>query len=262
MLGAMIGDIVGSRFEWSNIKTKDFEFFADNCFFTDDTVMTAAVAKAILDCDDGFQNIEKYAEKEMRYYGKRYPDSGYGGRFQNWLTCSDPKPYFSFGNGAAMRISPTAYLYNSMEDSEALSDRITGVTHNHPEGLKGARAVTDAIFMARKGFSKNEIRNRIEESYYSLDFMIDDIRSCYMFDVTCQGSVPQAIKAFLESVDFEDSIRIAISIGGDSDTIAAITGSISEAFYTIPENIKKKAESYLDKEILSIVNSFYVKYMK
>ena len=237
MFGAIVGDIVGSVYEWNNIKTKDFPLFRDDCHFTDDTVMTCAVAEGIMNGGSADNFIDA-----MKKYGRMYPDAGYGGRFYNWLFSDDRKPYNSYGNGSAMRVSPCAWMMNCgfcartglwPSNGREGAQRSAEVTHNHPEGIKGALAVTDAIFMCR---------------YYFGGFYGD-----YRFDVSCQGSVPQAITAFLESTDFEDAIRNAISIGGDSDTIAAITGSIAEAAYGIPDWIKQKAYSYLDEPLKDVL---------
>ena len=260
MLGAIIGDVVGSRFEWDNIKSKEFTFFESVCRPTDDSVMTLAVAKAILACDGDYSSLSDQVVQCMQELGRRYPRAGYGGNFRKWLRSPDPKPYHSFGNGSAMRVSPCAYAASTMEDAIALAKAVTEMTHNHPEGIKGAVATTAAIFMALHGSSKEEIRAVIERDYYKLDFTLDQIRPVYTFDVTCQGSVPQAIEAFLESADFEDAIRNAISIGGDSDTIAAITGSIAEAYYGIPESIRGQAVQYLDKVQIDILDRFEEKY--
>ena len=188
----------------------------------------------------------------MQGIGRHYPNCGYGGRFFDWLFSSDPHAYNSYGNGAAMRISSVAFTARTEVGAIKLSQAVTGVTHNHPEGLLGAEATTVAIFMARQGSTKEEIRNRIISDYYPLNFTIDGIRDSYKFDVSCQGTVPQAIQAFLESDSFEDAIRTAISVGGDSDTLAAITGAIAEAHYAIAEPLEKKALAFLDAELLKI----------
>ena len=260
MFGAIIGDVAGSRFEWNNIKSKIFSFFDPVCRPTDDSIMTLAIAKAILAYDGDFSNLSDQAVQCMQELGRRYPDVGYGGRFRQWLSQAQPKPYNSFGNGSAMRVSPCVYVASTIEDAKALSKTVTEVTHNHPEGIKGAEATTVSIFMALHGSSKEEIREVIEKDYYKLDFTLDQIRPTYTFDVTCQGSVPQAIEAFLESTDFEDAIRNAISIGGDSDTLAAIAGSIAEAYYGIPESIRSQAIQYLDSVQIDILNRFEVDY--
>lgn len=194
--------------------------------------------------------------KYMQEIGRKYPDCGFGGMFKEWVFSTNPQPYNSFGNGAAMRISPVGFVARSEEEVCKLSKAITGVTHNHEEGLKGAEATALAIFMARSGCTKNVIRDKITMNYYSLDFTLEEIRDTYEFDVTCQGSVPQAIVAFLESTSFEDGIRNAISIGGDSDTIGAITGAIAEAYYGVPQELKEKALTYLDEEMLAIYNEW------
>jgi len=266
MIGAIIGDIVGSRFEFNNHRSKEFELFADDCEATDDSIMTLAVAKAIMETDkekvssapgcehdsDYYTLLSKMTVKYMQEIGRQYPHCGFGGSFARWVINDDPKPYNSYGNGAAMRISPAGYAARTEEEAIGLSESITRVTHNHPEGIKGAEATAVAIFMARRGSTRKEIRDKIDSSYYPIDFTTDEIRDTYAFNETCQDTVPQAIAAFLESTSFEDAIRIAISIGGDSDTVAAITGSIAEAYYGVPEDIKNKAMEYLDDELRPI----------
>lgn len=269
MLGAIIGDIVGSRFESNNYRNKDFEFFHKDCEVTDDSIMTLAIAKAIMETEkmikpaiNGFNNEEYYSVLEemaityMQKLGRKYPNSGYGLMFGQWILNNQPKPYNSFGNGAAMRISPVGIIARTTYEAKLLSEAVTGVTHNHEEGLKGAEAVAIAIYMARKGYTKEEIREEIERNYYPLNFTINEIRDTYQFNETCQGTVPHAIQAFLESTSFEDAIRMAISLGGDSDTIAAIAGSIAESYYGVPETLKEKALSYLDDELLSIYHEW------
>ena len=281
MLGAIIGDIVGSVYEFDNIKTKDFDLFKPDCRFTDDTVMTCAVADAIMN-----GGSEKDFILSMKKYGRMYPHAGYGGRFRVWLRSMDTEPYNSFGNGSAMRVSPCAWVMDcgfcartGMWPNRDLARLSASVTHNHPEGIKGALAVCDAIFMARFYFGgwnieysnpidsdpdecKRRIKEHIENEYgYDLSMSLDEIRKNYEFDETCQGSVPQAIVAFLESTNFEDAIRNAISIGGDSDTIAAITGSIAEAAYGISEDMKEMALSYLDEPLKDVLRR-WKKYMR
>ena len=252
MLGAIIGDIVGSRFEFNNHRSKDFEFFAKGCFATDDSVMTLAIAKAIMACEGNWGQLGDQAVENMRAIGRHYPDCGFGGMFQRWIFSDDPRPYNSFGNGAAMRVSPCGFIATSEEEAKQLSLKVTEVTHNHPEGIKGAEATTIAIWMAKNGATKDKIRARISRDYYDIDFTLDGIRDSYQFNETCQETVPQAIVAFLESVSFEDAVRNAISIGGDSDTLAAITGAIAEAHYGIAEPLEKKALTFLDAELLKI----------
>ena len=276
MLGAIVGDIVGSVYEWHNIKTKEFPLFRDDCFFTDDTVMTCAVAEAVMNGGTKDDFIDA-----MKKYCRMYPNADYGGHFGAWLLSDDRKPYNSFGNGSAMRISPCAWVMNCgfcartglwPTQGRAMAKLSAEVTHNHPEGVKGAMATADAIFMCRfyfggycKDYStpidddpdecKRRIKSHIERTYgYDLSSKtLDEIRPAYSFNETCQETVPQAILAFLESTDFEDAIRNAISLGGDSDTLAAITGSIAEAAYGIPDSIKGKAYSYLDEPLRDVL---------
>lgn len=272
MLGAIIGDIVGSRFEFNTQKNKDFELFTEGCFPTDDSIITLAVAKAIMETEksiepsisadaangDYHRRLGKLTVKYMQEIGRQYPDCGYGRMFARWVFSDNPEPYNSFGNGAAMRISPAGFAARTEAEAASLSRTITSVTHNHEEGIKGAEATVVAIYMARRGFSRSEIRERIAKDYYPLDFTIDEIRPTYRFDETCQGTVPQAIVAFLESKSFEDAIRTAISLGGDSDTIAAITGAIAEAYYGVPDDIREKALSYLADEPRAIYDEWEV----
>ena len=260
MLGAIIGDIVGSRFEWHNIKSKEFEFLTYKCSPTDDSIMTLALAQAILVSKPDYSDLSQNAVECMQRVGRNYPDCGYGGKFRRWMFSSNPQPYNSFGNGAAMRVSPAGFAATSLEEAKVLARKVTEVTHNHPEGLKGAEATAVAIYMARTGSSILEIRDYIDRNYYPMNFTLDGIRKDYRFDVTCQGSVPQALMAFFESTGFEDAIRNAISIGGDSDTIAAICGGIAEAYYGIPSDIRKHALTFLDKRLLQILVVFENKY--
>ncbi len=280
MLGAIAGDIVGSVYEWHNIKTKDFPLFRDDCFFTDDTVMTCAVAEAVM---NGGQKRDFI--NAMKKYGRMYPNAGYGGKFGTWLMSDGNEPYNSFGNGSAMRVSPCAWVMNCgftartgmwPSNGRALAKLSAEVTHNHPEGVKGAMAVADAIFMCRYYFGgyygdfqtpldddpaecKRLIKKHIENEYgYDLSKTLDEIRPTYQFNETCQETVPQAIIAFLESSGFEDAIRNAVSIGGDSDTLAAITGSIAEAAYGIPDWIKDKVFSYLDEPLKAVLSRWRI----
>ncbi len=261
MLGAIIGDIAGSRYEWNNIKTKDFELLNSiECFFTDDTVMTLAIAKSLLECDGNYNNLSAIAIKNMVEIGRKYPDCGFGGNFYKWIMTDDHSPYNSFGNGAAMRVSACCIVGKNIDEVKELSRKVTEISHNHPEGIKGAEAVACAIFMAINGKNMFEIRDFIQNNYYDLNFKLDDIRNNYTFDVSCQGTVPQAFEAFFESTSFEDAIRNAISIGGDSDTIAAITGSIAGVYFGIPTELRKKALTFLNEELLKILLDFENKY--
>ena len=247
MIGAIVGDIVGSKYEWVYFKSKDFEFWdPDKCSFTDDSVMTIAVAMALADWKKNGGDLPTHVVRRIRELGRRYPHAGYGGRFDRWLFSADARPYNSYGNGAAMRVSACGWAANSIEEAVALSDAVTAVTHNHPEGLKGAAATAACVYLARTGTPKDEIRRHVEENYYKIDFTIDEIRPTYEFDPSCQGTVPQALAAFFESVSFEDAIRNAISIGGDSDTIAAIAGGVAGAYYGVPDDIRDMAMNYLD----------------
>lgn len=252
MIGAIIGDIVGAPYEFANKRSKNFNLFENYCMFTDDTVMTLAVAQALAMPHTNIDELSQNTVKCMQALGEKYPHCGYGFKFSQWLTAKNPQPYNSFGNGAAMRVSPVGWVANSVEEANALSAAVTKITHNHPEGLKGAEAVAVAIVLARQGKSKEEIRRYITENYYTIDFTLDEIRSTYQFNETCQGSVPQAFEAFFESVDFEDCIRNAVSIGGDSDTIAAIAGSIAEAYYGVPKWMEQTAMLYLPDELKKI----------
>ncbi len=248
MIGAIIGDIVGSRFEFDNYRVKDFNLFTNECFPTDDSIMTVAIGKAILECNGNFADLSKRAVSCMQELGRPYPNCGFGGSFYEWIYSDNPNPYNSFGNGAAMRISAVGFVARNMDEIKNLSYAVTSVSHNHPEGLKGAESVAAAIFLARQSKTKEEIRKYIENNYYKIDFTLNEIRDSYEFNETCQNTVPQALEAFFESQDFEDALRNAISIGGDSDTLAAITGSIAEAYFGVPYAIRKKAESYLDNK--------------
>ena len=248
MLGAIFGDVVGSRFEWYNIKTKDFELLINECGPTDDSVMTCAVAECLLDGSDPVAVMQRW--------GRQYPGYGYGSNFAAWIDSAHPTPYNSWGNGSGMRTSAVGWLFDSLEETLAQAERISAVTHNHPEGIKGAQAVSAAIYLARTGSTKEQIAHYLRQNYYPLDFTLDEIRPHYFFDVSCQGSVPQALMAFLESESFEDTIRNAVSIGGDSDTIAAMTGAVAEAYYGIPEHLVEAILPFLDDQMLEVVRRF------
>lgn len=254
MLGAIVGDIIGSVYEWNNIKTKQFRLFRSESRFTDDTVLTVAITDAILNQGD-------YTDT-LKHYHQRFPGAGYGGTFNAWAGSSNREPYNSWGNGSAMRVSPVSYAFDNLEQVLQEAKRSAAVTHNHPEGIKGAQATAAAVFLARTGQSKPEIKTYIESTFaYDLSQTLDAIRPSYQFDVSCQGSVPQAITAFLESMDFEDAIRNAISLGGDSDTIACIAGSIAEAFYGgVPEAIAQETIIRLDQRLMDVVEAFATRY--
>ncbi|MBN1363325.1 MAG: ADP-ribosylglycohydrolase family protein [Syntrophaceae bacterium] len=254
MIGAVAGDIIGSVYEWHHIKTKDFVLFSEESHFTDDSVLTIALADSIL-------TGTPYADNLRTFY-RWYPDRGFGGYFRCWAQNTESGPYNSWGNGAAMRISPVGYAYNDLDAVLDKSKEFTEITHNHPEGIKGAQATAAAIFMARTEKSKSAIMKFIEkEFHYDLSKNVDEIRPTYKFDESCQGTVPQALRAFIDSTDFEDAIRTAVSLGGDSDTLACITGGVAQAFYgKVPKAIQKKVYSILDDRLGEITRKFMEKY--
>lgn len=260
MWGAIIGDIVGSVYEFNNIRTKEFELFKPECFFTDDTVMTVAVAKALLDSKENDYLFSQGVIDEMKYFGRKYPDAGYGGRFRVWLSQYEPVAYNSYGNGSAMRVSACGFAAKTLRDAVKFAYNSAYCTHNHFEGIKGACSTAAAIYLARNGKSIEDIKDYIRRYYYDIDFTLDEIRDSYSFNETCQQTVPQAFEAFFESKDFEDAIRNAISIGGDSDTLAAITGAVAQAYYGIPDDLVAKASTYLDGFLLETVDRFYEEY--
>ena len=260
MYGAILGDIIGSPFEFDRgDKTKDFKLFSRRSHFTDDSVMTLAVCEALLKVgqDATVKEIEDAAITSMQSWGRRYPHAGYGGYFRRWLTACHPEPYNSFGNGSAMRVSAAGWLYDSLEKTRVVAKATANVTHNHPEGIKGAEATASAIFMARNGSSKEEIKKYIEnEFHYDLNRTLDEIRPSFHMDETCQKTVPEAIIAFLEAKDFEDAIRNAVSLGGDTDTLGAITGSIAEAYYGIPEWLMTECRKRINKDMRVVLDDF------
>ena len=262
MYGAIIGDIVGSIYEFDNIRTKEFPLFSHNCYFTDDTVMSVAVAAALMYGDTSdLEFFKQGLVALMHQIGNQYARCGYGDKFGIWITAKMKDPYNSYGNGSAMRVSPVIWCANSLQQAEQLAKATAEVTHNHPEGIKGAVVTAGAGWLARNGATKEEIAAYISQSY-DINFTLDEIRPTYQFNETCQGSVPQAMVAFLESDSFEDAIRNAISIGGDSDTIAAITGGVAEAFYGIDDKLKSQAKSYLDEFLTSMVEGFEETFIK
>jgi len=255
MIGAICGDILGSHYEAFGVKTKDVDLFKYGTF-TDDTVMSVAVSQALL--------LNTSYKEEMIKLGRFYPLAGYGGMFYRWLHEEESTPYGSYGNGSAMRVSPIAWMIDSEEKVLEEARKCAEVSHNHPEGIKGAQASALAVYMANKGASKDEIRARIEEAFnYNLDRKLDDIQPGYKFDVTCQGSVPEAIICFLDSCDYEDTIRNVISLGGDADTQGAVAGSIAEAYYKhIPEEILNHCYDKLNLHLLRLISEFTEKYNK
>lgn len=256
IVGAIIGDIVGSVYEFDNYRSKDFVLFkgyhGQECFATDDSIMTLAICEALMESEDDGSDLPKKAVECMKRIGHPYPDCGYGGRFLQWMYSNNSKPYYSFGNGSAMRVSPVAYFARSLAHAEELAEKTAAVTHNHPEGIKGAKVTAGLVYLALSHVSKSELRSYAEKSY-DIDFTLDEIRPTYKFNETCMETVPQAIVAFLESNSFEDTIRNAISIGGDSDTIAAITGGIAGAYYGVPASLHDKAITYLDERLSAIL---------
>lgn len=272
MYGAMIGDIVGSKYEFDNIKTKDFPLFSPDCDYTDDSIMTVAVAKAILLRREAQVRGEARPLREilittMQDFGRRYPSpkGSYGSHFALWLQAAQPAPYQSYGNGAAMRVSPCGLAAVTLEEALTLARGSAGVSHDHPEGIRGAEAVAAAVFLAKTGASKPEIRRYLSEHYYNLDFTPDDIRPGYTFDASCQGSVPPAVVCFLDSDSFEDAIRNVVSLGGDCDTTGAITGSIAWTWYAAQaggapdpamQAIRAQACSYLPAEFTELADAF------
>ena len=260
MYGAILGDIVGSPYEFdhNNYKAKNFPLFSRRSEFTDDTVMTLAVAKALMNtCGQDDAVIKAALVREMQRLGRAYPDRGYGARFDSWLHAEDPQPYNSYGNGSAMRVSPAAWLAENMTEALHLARLTAEVTHDHPEGIKGAQATAAAIFLARTGHSKVDIKAQVEHEFgYNLSRTCDEIRPVYRHVESCQETVPQAIIAFLESAGFEDALRTAVSLGGDSDTLAAITGSIAEAFYGVSEELKQECRQRLTPELAGILQKW------
>ena len=253
IIGAIAGDIIGSVYEFRPIKTKEFSLFNKKSSFTDDTIMTLAVAKWLLEDKDSKEELVK----QLQNFGRRYPKGGYGRMFNNWLRTKNPEPYNSWGNGSAMRVSPVAWVGDSLEEVQKLARISAEVTHNHPEGIKGALATADAIYLARLGSSKEEIRDHIEIRYdYDLSRTVDDIRPYYKFDVSCKGSVPESIICFLEAKDYEDTIRNCISLGGDADTMAAIAGGIAEAYYGLNAELRKECRKRVEQDMLVVLDKF------
>lgn len=261
MLGAIIGDIVGSRFKWNNTRSKKFDFLTYKCFLTDNSIMSLAIAQAIIVSKKDYSDLSKNAVKCMQSLGRNYPNYGYSSDFYRWMFSDTPKPYNSYGYEASIRVSAVGFAAESLEESKKISKLITEVTHNHPEVIKDVEAITVAIYMAKTGSSILEIRDYIYKYYYPMNFMIDEIRYIYDFNETCHGIVPQALQAFFESTGFEDAIRNAISIGGDSDRLGTICGGIAEAYYGIPTDIRKHALTFLDQKLMQLLILFENKYM-
>jgi ADP-ribosylglycohydrolase len=256
MIGAIAGDIIGSVYEHYPIKTKDFPMFDPGCRFTDDSVLTVAIADAILSGRSYLASI--------REIGRRYPGAGYGISFMEWLHSNDPRPYNSWGNGSAMRVSPVGFAFNTEEEVLEHAEKTAEISHNHPEGIKGAQATALSVFLARTEHDMEKIRKKIKQKFgYDLHRSVDDIRSTYAFDISCQGTVPEAIIAFLDSSSYEDAIRNAVSLGGDSDTLACITGGIAEAFYgPVPFHIREKVKDILTPDLWKTTEIFCRKYLR
>ena len=255
LLGGIAGDIIGSIYEFNPVRFKDFELFKSNSTYTDDTVMTIANAEWLLS--------KGVLMDIMRKYGHKYPGAGYGGMFYDWLKSRCPKPYNSFGNGSAMRVSPVGWAFDTLEETLEAAKQSAEVTHNHPEGIKGAQATAACIFMARTGKSKQEIKEYVETKFgYDLSRTCNEIRPTYQFNESCQGTVPESIIAFLESTDFESAIRLTVSLGGDADTMGAITGAIAAAYYNvIPEHIKNEVLKRLPEEFINVLGEFYNRFI-
>ena len=254
MLGALVGDIIGSPYEFYNTKSMDFELFTKWTKFTDDSVMTLAVAKWLM--EDG-EHSPRHLIRCMQELGRRYPRAGYGGNFSCWLRQENPQPYNSWGNGAGMRVSPVGLYAKTLDEALELARITASVSHNHPEGIKGAQAIAASVYLCKEGQSKQKIKEYVEQTFgYNLSRTVDEIRPNYAFDVSCQGSVPEAIIAFLEGNSFEEVIRLAISIGGDSDTIGCMAGAIAACRYPIPDDIAEKCDVYLTEDLRDIMDSF------
>ena len=254
MLGALVGDIIGSTYEWYNTKRTDFELFEKGSRFTDDSVMTLAVAKWLIE-DEGHSTAKLI--KCMQELGQKHPDAGYGGRFIEWLYEEEPQPYNSWGNGSGMRVSPVGLYARTLEEALELAEITASVSHDHPEGIKGAQAIAASVFLCKQGKSKLEIKEYVEQTFgYNLHRTIEEIRPRYKFDVSCQGSVPEAIIAFLEGDSFEEVIRLAISLGGDSDTIGCMAGAIAACRYPIPDEIADRCDSLLTDDLRDIKDRF------
>ena len=260
MLGAILGDMIGAPYEFDRSpKVKEFPLFSRGTKFTDDSVMTVAVADALINVKEGADDtgIKKALVDSMQKWGHRYPNAGYGGMFYRWLRTSDPKPYGSYGNGSAMRVSAAGWLYDTLEETRRIARLSAEVTHNHPEGIKGAEAIASAIFMARMGRSKDEIKAFIVREYgYDLTRTCDEIRPGYHHVETCQQTVPEALTAFFEGEDFEDVVRTAVSLGGDCDTLTCIACSVAEAFYGVPEFIREECLKRLPEDMAGVIEEF------
>ena len=269
MIGAIIGDIIGSKYEFNNIRTKEFSLLSEGCDYTDDSLMTIAVGRALLEWKDEDRDLERATVAEMQAIGRKYPypKGAYGGRFAGWLRSEHPMPYNSLGNGSAMRVSPCGEIAESVEEARELAKKTAAVTHNHPEGILGAQAVAEAIFLARQGSSIPEIRKAMEQ-YYPLKQSLREIYDTYAYTETCAGTVPPAITAFLESASFEDAVRNAVSLGGDCDTLTDITAAIAWAYYAYRgkdacmQMLEEKALKMLPEELRKTVLAWETRFGK
>lgn len=263
MYGAMLGDIIGSRFEFDRKGwTKEFELFTKECEFTDDTVMTVAVAEALLNVKEhaNIEAIKWEVAESMRSWGQRYPHAGYGGRFRHWIFSKKPKPYGSYGNGSAMRVSAAGWLYDNLQRTREVARATAEVTHNHPEGIKGAECTAAVIWLSRNKVDKEEIKEYvINEFGYDVSQSVEELRKRHCHDESCQDTLPKALVSFFEGTSFEDVVRNAVSLGGDTDTIAAIAGAMAEAYYGIPISLVTMGTGYLDEDILQVVKRFDAK---
>ncbi|MCR5591583.1 MAG: ADP-ribosylglycohydrolase family protein [Lachnospiraceae bacterium] len=260
MYGAILGDIIGSRFEFDRGGwTKDFELFTPQCGFTDDTAMTVAVAEALLDAgaDAAPEDIEKACVSSMQKWGRKYPNAGYGARFIGWLFESDPKPYNSWGNGSAMRVSAAGWLYGTIEKTREAARATAAVSHNHPEGIKGAECTAAVIFLARNGHTKEEIKKYVTEEFgYDLSMSVDELRPLHEHVESCMDSLPKALVSFFEGTSYEDAVRNAVSLGGDTDTLAAIAGAMAEGMYGVPEELKEECRKRIPEDMRLVLDRF------
>ena len=261
MIGAILGDMIGAPYEFApngNGKTKDFPLFVGTSWFTDDSVMSIAIAEALMGISEVTEDsVKKAVIESMQRWGRKYPDAGYGGTFYGWIFRPDPQPYGSWGNGSAMRVSPVGWLYDTLEQTREVDRWTAEVSHDHPEGIKGAECTASVIYLARTGVSKEEIRDYIIKEFgYDLSKTCDEIRPGYKFDVSCQGTMPPTIQAFFEGEDFEDVIRTAVSLAGDCDTLTCIAGGMAEAFYGVPDELKAECKKRLTDEMVEVVERF------
>jgi type I restriction enzyme M protein len=260
MIGAMIGDLIGSIYEFNNIKTKKFPLFSKRSYYTDDSIMTLAVANALMESKGDLKVLGQHTIKWMKFFAKIYPFAGYGSKFKYWVFSDDPQPYNSYGNGAGMRVSACGIVGKTEKETLKFAQEVTKISHNHPEGIKAAEAIAISVFFLRQGKGKKFVEQYVQDHYYSLNFTLDDIRPTYSFTEEASLSTPQAIVAFLESSSFEDAIRNAVSIGGDSDTIAAMTGALAAEYYGIPPAILTQAYTKFDGLMKGYVDPFIKAY--